>query len=203
MHLQILYDEAKTLIEDGQYKDAREILTSIYSYNDASKLLEEIKYESIAFECIQDIANAVSSYNSFSVNKVSFYSKEYRFDDYTEEQKNKFQKYFDTLDDTNPLIIIEFRADGTDYYTAYIYNHSNNKYNFYGLAKSLDIEIDSLKEALSLLGHVEELDTRNMIHMGYTALIPEGDIDINKVNRIITKGLANVNAIQILDINTI
>ena len=42
-----------------------------------------------------------------------------------------------------------------------------------------------------------------MIHMGYTALIPEGDIDINKVNIIITKGLANVNAIQILDINTI
>ena len=202
IQLQTLYDKAKTYIEKGQYKDAKEILTSIYTYKDTAQLLEEIKYESIAFYCIQDIANAISNFSSFSVKKISFYSKEYRYN-YSDDQRKKFEKYYNNLDDKMPLILIEYRNNNKDYYAAYIYKQSNNTYNFYGLANTLNMEISSIKEALALLANTNESDARGMFNMAYSALIPEGNLDISKVNRIITDGLAGVNAVQILDIDAI
>lgn len=102
-----------------------------------------------------------------------------------------------------PLILIEYRNNNKDYYAVYIYKQSNNTYNFYGLANTLNMEISSIKEALALLANTNESDARGMFNMAYSALIPEGNLDISKVNRIITDGLAGVNAVQILDIDAI
>ncbi len=200
--LQTLYNEAKTLIENGQYQDAQAILSSVNPYKDSEQLLDKIKYESIAFYCIQDIANTVSNFNSFSVKKITFYKKEYRHK-LTEDQSNIYQKYYDNLDETMPLILIEYRNNDKDYYAAYIYKSSNSAYNFYGLANTLNMKIDSIKEALSLLANTNESDARGMFNMAYNSLILEADTDISKINKIIAGGLANVNAVQILDIDAL
>jgi len=69
------YNEAMTLLEQGKYSEAEPILSKLGDYKDAETVLDEIKYESIAYACISLWKGALKNPDSFTPYEIKFYGE--------------------------------------------------------------------------------------------------------------------------------
>lgn len=67
------YEEAIDLLEKGKYKDGNELLQTIIGYEDVDIILEQIKWESYTYECINDFKTWLKNPDSFTLYEVAFY----------------------------------------------------------------------------------------------------------------------------------
>ena len=68
-----LYEEAVGLLEKGKYEDGNELLQTITGYKDVDLILEQIKWESYTYECINDFKTWLKNPDSFTLYEVAFY----------------------------------------------------------------------------------------------------------------------------------
>lgn len=68
------YNEAMTILEKGKYDEADKMLDSISGYKDVTTIQEQIKWESIVYECIKDWKTWLKNPDSFTLYDVAFYS---------------------------------------------------------------------------------------------------------------------------------
>lgn len=69
----MIYDEAIELLEKGKYQDGNELLQTITGYKDVDTILEQIKWESYTYECINDFKTWLKNPDSFTLYEVAFY----------------------------------------------------------------------------------------------------------------------------------
>ena len=67
------YEEAIEFLEKGKYEDGNELLQSIMGYKDVDTILEQIKWESYTYECINDFKTWLKNPDSFTLYEVAFY----------------------------------------------------------------------------------------------------------------------------------
>ena len=67
------YDEAMELLEKGKYEEANELLQTIAEYKDVDTVLQQIKWESYVYECVNDFKPWLKNPDSFTLYDVSFY----------------------------------------------------------------------------------------------------------------------------------
>lgn len=68
-----VYEEAVALLEKGKYEDGNELLQTITGYKDVDTILEQIKWESYTYECINDFRTWLKNPDSFTLYEVAFY----------------------------------------------------------------------------------------------------------------------------------
>lgn len=68
-----IYEEAIELLEKGKYEEGNELLQSIVGYKDVDTVLEQIKWESYTYECINDFKTWLKNPDSFTLYEVVFY----------------------------------------------------------------------------------------------------------------------------------
>lgn len=69
----VVYEEAIELLEKGKYEEGNELLQSIAGYKDVDTILEQIKWESYTYECINDFKTWLKNPDSFTLYEVVFY----------------------------------------------------------------------------------------------------------------------------------
>lgn len=67
------YEEAIELLEKGKYEEGNELLQTITGYKDVDIILEQIKWESYTYECINDFKTWLKNPDSFTLYEVAFY----------------------------------------------------------------------------------------------------------------------------------
>lgn len=72
-HKKEVYEDAIELLEKGKYEDGNELLQTITGYKDVDNILEQIKWESYTYECINDFKTWLKNPDSFTLYEVSFY----------------------------------------------------------------------------------------------------------------------------------
>lgn len=68
-----VYEDAIELLEKGKYEDGNELLQTITGYKDVDIILEQIKWESYTYECINNFKTWLKNPDSFTLYKVAFY----------------------------------------------------------------------------------------------------------------------------------
>lgn len=85
------YEEAVGLLEKGKYDEGKELLETIREYKDVSAILEQIRWESRAYACIEDLRMALKNPDSLQIKDIAFFSgdtkKELTGNDLAEAQK--------------------------------------------------------------------------------------------------------------------
>lgn len=122
------YNTAMTLLEQGKYSEAEPILSKLGDYNDAETVLEEIKYESIAYTCIGLWKEVLKNPDSFTPYEINFYKEA------TEEN-----------DALHPSCVIYYGAQNgfggnSTGYILFSYDEEKNSYETMGYCDSLDEE---------------------------------------------------------------
>lgn len=72
-HNKEVYEEAIELLDKGKYEDGNELLQTIKGYKDVDIILEQIKWESYTYECINDFKTWLKNPDSFTLYEVAFY----------------------------------------------------------------------------------------------------------------------------------
>lgn len=67
------YEEAVDLLEKGKYEEGSELLQGIAEYKDVNTILEQIKWESYTYECINDLKTQLKNPDSFTLYEVAFF----------------------------------------------------------------------------------------------------------------------------------
>lgn len=71
-----LYNEALELAENGEYESAYKILKELRYNENNERLKKELKYESMAFECIKSMKNYLKNPDSLQIYEIQFYEYE-------------------------------------------------------------------------------------------------------------------------------
>lgn len=122
------YNEAMTLLEQGKYSEAESILSKLGDYKDAETVLDEIRYESIAYTCIGLWKEALKNPDSFTPYEIKFYGEA------TEEDGA-----------LHPSCVIHYGAQNgfggnTTGYVLFSYEEEKGSYTVTGYCDSLDKE---------------------------------------------------------------
>lgn len=99
------YEEAIGLLEKGKYEDGNELLQTITGYKDVDTILEQIKWESYTYECINDFKQWLKNPDSFTLYEVTFY-----LDD---ESHGMYASFLGDVDFTYPAIVFRSGAQNS------------------------------------------------------------------------------------------
>lgn len=131
------YEEAMILLEKGKYDDAKKLLDSIQKYQDVEEISEQMKYESMAYECISDLKKYLKNPDSFQPYEITFYN-------ISEAEDVDLSK----ISASKPVCVMHYGAQNgfggnTTGYVLFIYSDEDKKYSTLGSCDSLDVdEID-------------------------------------------------------------
>jgi hypothetical protein len=184
------YEEAIGLLEDGKYEDGKVLLETISDYKDVSTILEQIKWESKAYTCLNDIRLGLKNPDSLQIKDIAFFSGEVKEgltgDDLTEAKR--ISEIFCAKGE--PVIVFNvsaengFGGNGIGYY-AFMYGEDG--YEYLGFCGSLNPDNCS----------GDEKTTSNIINDCGKYLTVVGDIDIDRI-RVIVKD-QSYTAIKIIE----
>lgn len=186
LHRSKQYNKAIAILNDGDYQTACSILEKISSYKDSKDLLEQAKYESTAFECINLFIDDLSQPDTLKIKKVSFYQMKFK-KDASKETKESYQNILDNNPDISKLCVIEFSAKSTNgkKVNAYVlFQYDGKDWKKYGVTDTLETDLD-LAGVLALHTGYDELGTRCQINMCYDSLAKCGKVNIDRINSII------------------
>lgn len=189
------YDEAINLLERGKYEDGQELLETISSYKDVSVILEQIKWESYVYECINDFKQWLKNPDSFTLYEVAFY-----LDD---ESHGMYASLLGDVDFSYPAIVFRsgaqngFGGNTTGYELFYYF--VGDGYTCVGSCNSLNED-----DYYNSKGELKDEDNGVMdvlLCMEINALIEEaehvGNVDMDRI-RILIKN-DSYSAIKIID----
>ena len=168
------YNEAMTLLENGEYEEANELFNTIQDYNDVSIVQEQLKYESYAYSTINSVKEYLKNPESFQLYDVSFYQ---RMAD-------------DGSDITNtsdfPVCIMRFTAQNgfggnTSSYTIAYYNTDIQQYKIVGICDSLDINDYDSSDEDELL----EMLTCILVNSYNDRETQTGNVDIDRLKTVL------------------
>ena len=174
-----IYDEAKSLLESGKYDEAEEQLKEIADYKDVSDILEQMKWESKALNCVEDIRSSLKNVDSLQIKQIVFFSGETQ-----SALTQSKQKYADKLSEIlcsegEPAIVFNifgqngFGGNSQDYI---IYIYKNGEYICLGSCKSLE---------KSKCRDDDEKQTCDIINDCKTYLTQVGSVDMNRIETIV------------------
>lgn len=122
------YEQAQGLLLSGDYLEAQQILKSLGDYKDCELLLEQAKYESIAYNCIAQWKTYLKNPDSFSLYDIYFYAVK------------------DADDDALPLCLIHYGAQNgfggmsTGYVVCLRNSEDDPDYTVVGFTDTLDVD---------------------------------------------------------------
>lgn len=137
------YSQAIDLLEKGKYDEGKELLETIEDYKDVSTILEQIKWESKAYSCINDIRKGLKNPDSLYIKDIAFFSPDPKDGLSSSELKeaNKMSEIFCAKGEPVILFFVSgengFGGSGSGYY-AFMYG--SDGYESLGFCSSLKPE---------------------------------------------------------------
>lgn len=182
------YSQALSLLDQGNYVDAQELLKKIDGYKDANQVLNESKYESLVLSAYEAIRYNLKNPNSMIIYEVFFYSTRptgERFD--SSIITDLAETFNDSLvDEDHPIIVMRYGAENgyggisTGYYVS-TFDSDDEKYGIYGTTDSDDF--DGLNK--NDKNYAQKVVTTAAIIMMEEESVKEGEINIDRVNKTI------------------
>lgn len=177
------YKEAMELLEKGKYEDGKELLESIEEYKDVDLVLEQIKWESYVYECVNDFKQWLKNPDSFTLYEVAFY-----LDD---ESHGMYGSFMEEIDFSYPAIIFRsgaqngFGGNTTGYELFYYVKDTG--YTCFGSCDSLN-EDDYYDEDGEIID--EEDGTMDvLLCMEINSLMEEaeqiGEVDMSRIKSVL------------------
>lgn len=172
------YKEAMNLLDDGKYDNASVLLNKIKSYKDVATLKEEIKYESMVYQCVTTIKQLLKNPDSFIIHEVVFYQGIKK--DTSDDLKTAIAD-FDKYTKISPACIMRYGAENgfggnNSSYAVFMYDEKNKSYIFYGSCDTLeisDIDDEDDKKSCQLINIYK--DNFNIV----------GQIDLARIEKIL------------------
>lgn len=184
------YEEAIDLLEDGKYEEGKESLETIANYKDVGTILEQIKWESKAYTCINDIRLALKNPDSLQIKDIAFFSADAK-EGLSGSELDRAKEISDIFcSKGEPVIVFNVSAEngfggsGIGYY-AFMYGDKG--YEYLGFCDSLNPENCS----------GDEKTISSIINDCGKYLTVVGEIDIDRI-RVIIKDQA-YTAIKIIE----
>lgn len=173
------YNEAMTLLEKGKYDEADKLLDSISGYKDVATIQEQIKWESIVYECITDIRQYLKNPDSLQVYEVAFYDGFKT--DISDTEKNSIEDLMELTNDKPVCVMHRGGQNGfggnTTGYSLFLCNEEGT-YKYMGSCDTLDQDdVDSDDE--------EEEAICGLINIYKDNLTQVGDVDLSRIKNII------------------
>lgn len=121
------YEDAVELLEKGKYEEGNELLQTIPDYEDVSIILEQVKYESYAYSCVNSLKKYLKNPDSYSPYEILFYESQ-------SEENNIY-----------PICIMHYGAQNgfggnTTGYAYFTRDNDSEVYELVGTCDSLDEE---------------------------------------------------------------
>lgn len=150
------YEKALELTNKGEYNDANKLFKSIKTYKDVSEILEQLKYESYAYACINKLKEYLKNPDSYIPYDIEFYSF---LDSDSWDKMNVKNISEDVINDNGkfPICIMRYGAQNgfggnTISYAFFHYSDTDNVYEIIGTCNSLDEdEYDAIDDFSDLL----------------------------------------------------
>ena len=166
------YKEAIELLENGKYEEGKDLLQTISEYKDVNHILDQIEWESYAYEAINCVKPHLKNPDSFQLYEIIFYAP-------------KDEDGITITDTRNmrPIILMHYGAQNgfggnTTGYAICNYEWDNREYNFVGSCKSLNEKDYNEKD-------IEEMiicKTINIFRNDYDAI---GNVDLNRIKTVL------------------
>ncbi len=176
------YNSAFDYAESGDYERAIAVLEELKDYKDSEKLLEQMKWETKAFSCINTLKEHLKNPESLQIKEIAFYD--------ISDIENA--ETLIELSGGEPVCIIhEVAQNGfggnTTGYSFFMYSKDEEKYLFLGNTETLDSDkADKDDEKICLIINKVLEDGRKV-----------GDVDLNRIQKIVKD--ANYSTIKILE----
>lgn len=173
------YNEAVSLLEKGKYDEADKMLDSISGYKDVATIQEQIKWESIVYECITDIRQYLKNPDSLQVYEVAFYDGFKT--DISDTEKESIEDLMELTNDKPVCVMHRGGQNGfggnTTGYSLFLCNEEGT-YKYMGSCDTLDQDdVDSDDE--------EEEAICGLINIYKDNLTRVGDVDLSRIKNII------------------
>lgn len=163
------YAEAMALLEQGKYDSAKVLLDELSGYKETDTIQEQIRYESIAYSCINELKKYLKDPDSYTPYEITF-----------------FYLNFEIAEIQYPTCIMHFGAKNgfggyNPGYAIFIYKGESKQYELLGITNTLDEE------------ELEEDDSEYYIKLGTLTLIETyfdygreiGNIDMDRIKTVI------------------
>lgn len=173
------YNEAMILLEKGKYEEADKMLDSISGYKDVKTIKEQIKWESIVYECITDVRQYLKNPDSLQVYEVAFYDG-YKAD-LDDTKKDAMEDLMELTNDKPVCVMYRGGQNGfggnTTGYSLFLYT-DDGTYKYMGSCDTLNEEdIDDDDE--------EDEVICGLINLYKDNLNQVGDVDLSRIKTII------------------
>lgn len=176
----VIYEDALDLLEKGKYDEGNELLQTIIGYQDVNILLEQIKWESLVYECITDLRSYLKNPDSLQVYEVAFYEG-YK-EGIDDELKDIFEPFLKMMSGKPVCIMKEGAQNGfggnTIGYALFLYLEDEKAYKYVGSCDTLGTEeIDADDK--------EEYVICGMINAYKDTLKQVSNVDLERIKNII------------------
>mgnify|MGYP003091813084 CR=1 FL=1 len=172
------YEQALTLLENGNYEEGQKILLKNPNYKDIQTILEEIKYEPCAYSAVNALKKILKNPDSVSVYTVDLYGPDPAVEDSSDSTT--------IIDNDHPFIVLHYAAQNgfggnTTGYFASSYDSEDEAYQFVGYTDSLNLDDldkdddDYFIQALTV--KIVELKEENCEKIGA--------IDVDRLNKVL------------------
>lgn len=162
------YNEAIELLDKGKYEEADKLLQSIENYKDVKNIREEIKYESIVYQCVDSFNNVLKNPDSLQIREVVFLGNQFQ-KGVSDETKNAFKDLADHYDIMG--VVMKYSAEngfgGNN--TGYVlFVRDNDDYTYFGSSDTLDEaeadddELEDCKNINIMLNSFEQIGSVDM-----------------------------------------
>ena len=140
------YESAMSLLETGKYDEAGEILNTILDYSDVKEIKQQIKYESYAYSCINELKNYLKNPDSYSPYEITFYNsmgKSTEDDNNEADDNQQIEEDIQDEEDTYPACVMHYGAQNgfggnSTSYALFTYSDDKQAYTILGSCNSLD-----------------------------------------------------------------
>ena len=177
------YNSAISLLERGKYEESMGLLDNLRDFKDVNIIQEQIKYESIAYVCINDLKSNLKAPDSYTPYEILFFLLDQAIID-----KNtiiaKFV-YLGLLNKTEkPLCVMHYGAQNgiggiTTRYALFLYSEEDSAYSLLGTCGSLD------EQDFSDDGDVLEYVTMMTINALLESGVEVGSIDMSRLKTVL------------------
>lgn len=172
------YDNAISLLNQGDYNEGRELLLGITGYEDVDIILEQTKYESRVYSCISSFKEYLKNPDSLNIYEVTFYYG--ANENVSDTKKESLNSLFETMGNEPICVIRESAQNGfggnSTGYSYFIYYPEQGKYVYAGSCDSLDEnEIDDFDDKIACKVINSYIDNSNCV----------GNVDIDRITKII------------------
>lgn len=179
------YEKAIDFLESGKYEEGEELLQTIVGYEDVDIILEQIKWESFAYEAINCVKEYLKNPDSFQLYEIIFYSPK--------------DENGETITDTNlmrPIILMHYGAQNgfggnTTGYAICNYEWINEAYTFVGSCKSLNEEDYSQNDK----NDADDLIVCKVINIFRNDYDTIGNVDLARMKTVLKNDAYTINKI--------